>query len=434
MAKGSVRLRAARVISSIYNHQGSLTGLLGKATADLEPRDAGLLKALCFGTLRHYREISYAVDQRLDKPLKPKDSDIQALLMLGVYQLFHTEVADHAAIGETAGAARALKKPWATALINGVLRGMQREPVEPPSREKMPGYYHNHPNWLALAIQADWPTNAAAIMAANNDRAPMTLRVNRLKCTRDNYLELLKQKQLNAHAAKYSSDGIYLDSPVSVNELPYWDEGWVAVQDEAAQLSAELLSVPAGARVLDACAAPGGKTCHLLECQPDQRLLAIELEQHRALRIQENLDRLGHTASISCADAADLEAWWDGEHFDRILLDAPCSATGVLRRHPDIRVLRRKTDIDTLQTLQLAILEQVWRTLKPGGKLLYATCSVLKAENEQTVASFLAKADDAVEEAIIASWGAEALHGRQLFPVTGDHDGFYYCLLHKRTE
>jgi 16S rRNA (cytosine967-C5)-methyltransferase len=434
LAKSSVRLRAARIISSIYQHKGSLTGLLANATGDLEGRDASLLKALCYGTLRHYRELSYLIDQRLDKPLKPKDSDVQALLMLGVYQLLHTDVPAHAAIGETAGAAKALKKPWATGLINGVLRGMQREPVAAPSIDKMPGFFHNHPNWLAQAIEADWPLQVADIFAANNGRAPMTLRVNVRHCRRDEYLKLLSEAEIAAEPAEHSPEGIYLANPVGVEQLPHWHDGWVSVQDEAAQLSATLLDVPENARVLDACAAPGGKTCHLLELQPNQRLQAIELEPHRAVRIDENLRRLGLEAQVSIADAGDLDAWWDGEAFDRILLDAPCSATGVLRRHPDIRILRRKADIQTLSELQLTILEKVWTTLKPGGKLLYATCSVLKAENEQTIATFLKKADDAVEEAIIASWGAAAQHGRQLFPVDGGHDGFYYCLLQKRAQ
>ncbi|RMA82141.1 16S rRNA m(5)C-967 methyltransferase [Umboniibacter marinipuniceus] len=434
LAKSSVRLRAARIISSIYQHKGSLTGLLSNATGDLEGRDAALLKALCYGTLRHYRELSYLIDQRLDKPLKPKDSDVQALLMLGVFQLRHTDVPAHAAIGETAGAAKALKKPWATGLINGVLRGMQRNPVSPPSQDRMPGFYHNHPNWLAQAIEADWPEQAEDIFAANNGRAPMTLRVNLRRCRRDEYLGLLTASDIAAAPAAHSPEGIYLQSPIGVEQLPHWQDGWVSVQDEAAQLSASLLSIPENARVLDACAAPGGKTCHLLERQAKQRLQAIELEPHRAVRITENLQRLGLHAELSIADAGDLNAWWDGEPFDRILLDAPCSATGVLRRHPDIRILRRKADIKTLSELQLNILEKVWGTLKPGGKLLYATCSVLKAENEQTIATFLKKADDAVEEAINASWGAPALHGRQLFPSDGGHDGFYYCLLQKRAQ
>ncbi len=432
LTNANVRVVAAKALSSIFKEQGSLMSLLKSAEKKVSAEDVGLLKALCFGVMRHYRELNYILASRMDKPLRAKDKDIYCLLLLGVYQLIYTNVPAHAAINETAGAANKLKKRWATGLVNGLLRGIQRNPVKAPKPVDHPEYYHNHPDWLIEKLQGDWPTFHDQIISANNTRAPMTLRVNRQLISRDRYLSLLEQSNLMASIGKYSNDAIYLKVPCQVDELPLWNEGAVSVQDEAAQLSAALLDPQPNERILDACAAPGGKTCHLLEYQDNLSVTAIELEESRAQRIYENLERLNLKADILVADARETDTWWSGQAFDKILLDAPCSATGVIRRHPDIRFLRSAQAIDELSKLQLAILNALWPTLKSGGRLLYATCSSLKQENEQTIASFLEKADDAIEIKIKSLWGVSALHGKQLFPTVDGHDGFYYCLLEKR--
>lgn len=432
MAKlSNPRYAAAQVITHVFKEQGSLTGLISRFSAHLAPADISFFKELCFGTLRHGYALEHHLNSRLTKSLRNKDSDVKALLMIGLYQMLYMKVSDHAAIGETAGVAKDLKKPWATSLINATLRGVQREPLADITT-KQPVAYFNHPQWMLDAFKNDWPKYFRAILDANNSRAPMTLRVNAQKCTRDSYLELLNSENIDGHACQFAEHGITLTSPVNVTALPHFEDGWVSVQDEAAQLSAQLLSAKAGERILDACAAPGGKLCHILESAPDLDCTAIEIEEKRLDRIYQNLERLQLKANVIHADAADTQAWWDGQFFDRILLDAPCSAMGVLRRHPDIRFVRHQEKIQELSGLQLSLLEKLWPTLKSGGVLLYATCSSLKQENEQIIAQFLSRQPDCEEVPLESTFGINALHGRQLLPIEGGHDGFYYCLLGKK--
>ncbi len=422
----SVRTLAARFLADVIRGDKSLAAL--PPYSQLSAQDRALLQELCFGVCRFYFRQDALLRDFLPKALKAKDADVQALLHLGVYQLLYTRIPDHAAIGATVEAANGLKKPWAKGLINGVLRNLQRRLPELLWQE-LP----SHPDWLANALRQAWPEQWQAILAANDQRPPFTLRVNRAKTTRDAYLAELHQQGLLAEACAFAPDGLTLQQPCPVTDLPGFTEAAVSVQDEAAQLAASLLQLAPNQRVLDACCAPGGKTCHILECERSlKEVVALDVEAARMARVEENLRRLGLTATLKVADAADTAAWWDQQPFDRILLDAPCSATGVIRRHPDVKLLRHANDIAKLADLQRRLLDALWPTLKPGGLLVYATCSVLPQENEEQVAAFVAARGDAEHLPITADWGIQRSYGRQLLPRDGGHDGFYYALLRRR--
>ncbi len=429
-----VRLAAARSIAAVLAQRQSLNQSLPEYTQRVAPRDRGLLQELCFGCARWQPRLQLIADALMDKPLKPKDMDVHALLLVGLYQLIFTRIPDHAAIGSCVEASKKLKKPWASRLLNGILRNFQRRRPELETKlADLPTYRYGHPDWLIGKLAKVWPENWQALLDANNDHPPMTLRVNLRKLSRDRYLDQLTAAGIEASATGYSDVGITLTKPQDPQLLPGFAAGEVSVQDEAAQLAAALLKLAPGQRVLDACCAPGGKTCHILEQQPAlASLTALDVESRRLTRVEENLARLGLEAELVAADAGDIESWWNSQTFDRILLDAPCSATGVVRRHPDIKLLRRPTDIAKLAALQLHLLKSLWATLKPGGLLVYATCSVMPQENEQVVAQFLADTDDAEHQIIEASWGTARPLGRQLFPQPNGHDGFYYACLSKQ--
>jgi 16S rRNA (cytosine967-C5)-methyltransferase len=429
----SPRLAAARALASVLNGKASLNGALPQQLDRVEARDRGLTQDLAFGTARWEPRLALLAEQLLQKPFKAADADVYALLLIGLYQLFYTRIPAHAAIAETVGCADALKKPWAKGLLNAVLRRAQRE-GEPllAGLERDPVVRTAHPRWLQKALKAAWPSQWEALCAANNEHPPMTLRVNQRYHTRDHYLALLTEAGVVATPCPFSPDGITLASAADVTGLPGFAQGWVSVQDEAAQLAAGLLELKPGQRVLDACCAPGGKTCHLLEHTPGLGyVLGIDLEAKRLGRVEENLARLGLSAELRAADGRDTGAWWDGTPFQRILLDAPCSATGVIRRHPDIKLTRQADDIPALAALQGELLDAMWRALDVGGILLYATCSVLPMENSDNIAAFLARTPGARELDLPLEAGERQAHGRQLFPQNGGHDGFYYAKLMK---
>jgi 16S rRNA (cytosine967-C5)-methyltransferase len=369
----------------------------------------------------------------LQKPFKAADADVEALLLVGLYQLLYTRVPAHAAIGETVGCADKLKKPWAKALLNAVLRRAQRESEALLAElEHDPVVRTAHPRWLQKSLKAFWPEQWEAICAANNAHPPMILRVNRRHHARDAYLGLLGEAGIAATPCIYSQDGIILDAAADVRSLPGFAEGWISVQDEAAQLAADLLDLAPGQRVLDACCAPGGKTCHILEAEPALAgVVAVDLEAKRLVRVRENLARLGLSAELIAADGRDTATWWDGKPFQRILLDAPCSATGVIRRHPDIKLTRQPDDIAALALLQGELLDAMWITLEVGGILLYATCSTLPTENTEVIEAFLARTPGARELDLATTAGIKQPHGRQLLAQEGGHDGFYYAKLIK---
>ncbi len=427
------RLAAARALAAVLSGKASLNSSLPAQLDKVDERDRGLTQDLAFGTARWQPRLDLLAAQLLQKPFKAADADVQALLLVGLYQLFYTRIPAHAAIGETVGCADKLKKPWAKGLLNAVLRRAQRE-GEPllAGMERDPVVRTAHPRWLQKSLKAFWPEQWEAVCAANNAHPPMILRVNRRHHSRDAYLALLAEAGVAATACQYSRDGIVLAEACDVRGLPGFTEGWVSVQDEAAQLSADLLELAPGQRVLDACCAPGGKTCHLLEAEPGlAHMTAIDLEAKRLTRVRENLDRLQLDAELIACDARDTANWWDGKPFQRILLDAPCSATGVIRRHPDIKLTRQAEDIPALATLQGELLDALWPTLEVGGMLLYATCSSLPTENTEVIDAFLARTPGARELDLATEAGLRQPHGRQLLAREGGHDGFYYAKLIK---
>jgi 16S rRNA (cytosine967-C5)-methyltransferase len=425
------RLLAAQALTSVLEHKGSLASSLPNALEAAEHGDRALIQQLCYGTCRHFPQLELIAQQLLHKPMKAQDQDIYALILMGLYQIKAMRTPDYAAVDATVQAAKASGKRWADKLINGVLRSYIRGGSDLAEvLNEHDAYRYNHPQWLISKLSNHWPDHWQDILAANDSQGALTLRVNTRKISREDYLEALAQAGHPASVCQYSHVGVQLEKPSDVIQLPGFEEGWFSVQDEAPQLCTQLLELEPGQRILDACAAPGGKTCHLLEAQ-DVTVVAVELEERRIGRMKDNLFRMDLQAQIICADASEPDQWWDGQLFDRILLDAPCSATGVIRRNPDIKMLRSNEDILELAQLQLKLLNNLWHLLKPGGYLLYATCSVLRQENDRLVTRFLKQQPQAQHCTIDADWGMELDIGRQLFPNPASHDGFYYAKLQK---
>ncbi len=435
--KINARIATVQVLQRLLKQQGSLSSEFSYVTQPLEDQEKRFAQELCYGMCRWYFLLDDQLKAFLQKPLKEKDSDIKLILLMGLYQLQYTRVAPHAAINETVNTVLYFRKQWAKKLVNGVLRSFQRKQLElgDTDNKKAEDHQLTHPQWLQKAVRKSWPDHADNIFAANNQHPPFTLRVNQRQSSRDDYLAQLDLNSTSAKSTHYSSVGITLDSATDVTSLPGFNDGMISVQDEAAQLSAELLKLEANQRVLDACCAPGGKTCHIGETQAKlASLVAVDNEERRLGRVQENINRLSIAAEVICGDATEPKQWWDGKAFDRILLDAPCSATGVIRRHPDIKLLRTKASITELAVLQYKMLNALWPLLAEGGILLYATCSILPEENVQVVEKFINSRDDVEHDSIVANWGISQRYGRQLLPGLDEHanhDGFYYARLIK---
>lgn len=429
----NTRALAARIISELLASKGSLSSHLKEHS---EFSEYQLLQEYCYGCCRWFELLRFFVDSLLSKPLKKKDSDILVLLLIGLYQLRELRTPDHAAINETVNATLDLQKPWAKGLVNAVLRNFlrQRDELESLANEQGLAVIHSHPHWLVQSLSQQWPEQFEDLLSTNNRRPPMTLRVNKSRVSRDDYLKDLEAAGIPAQAGELAGTAIYLDSPHPVNTLPGFFDGNVSIQDEASQLVPGILDLKAGQRVLDACAAPGGKTCHILESECSlTELVALDRSPERLARVNENLNRLQLSAKTLCGDASKTSTWWDGALFDRILIDAPCSATGVIRRHPDIKILRTEESIQTLQQEQLAILKAVWSLLAPDGLLLYTTCSVLGEENSRLIEQFLKQQNNAKYEGVMADWGVECSYGRQLLPLEQiGPDGFFYSLLRRK--
>ncbi len=424
-----IRARAAQSVAAVFSDGQSLREGINDRGIE-EPKDRALLRQLVYGCLRHYDQLDGLLNPLLRKPLKQKDADIRALMLVGIYQLRELRTPDHAALATTVEATRVLKKPWATGLVNGVLRNYQRRSEQLES-QLSPAQQASHPQWLYQAFQAAWPDQLAQILTVNNSQPPMTLRVNQQAIDRERYLEQLCAAGIEATPGKLANSALTLQKPMDVAQLPGFIEGLVSVQDESAQLAAPLLSPAAGERVLDACAAPGGKTCHLLEQQPDLlELVASDVDPQRLERVEENLERLGLQAQVVCADGQAPGEELAGE-FDRILIDAPCSGSGVIRRHPDIKLLRRDSDIQELAAIQLQLLTSLWQRLKIGGQLLYVTCSILPQENAEVVRSFLQQSTDATIVPSTLPGAQDCEPGVQLLPEQNGGDGLYFCLLQK---
>ena len=429
----NTRLIAARVLEQVLSQHKTLTLALEEVLPGLhKDTDRAFVQALCYGVCRWYYRLDAQLSALTQKPIK--DTQIRLLALLGIYQLRFTRVKPHAAVAETVAAAQ--RKAWAKPLLNALLRTCQREMAEeeqnPHAVPPLPDPDQAHPDWLAAAIRDAWPEQAETILAANNQLPPLVLRVNLARQSREACLGQLQTAGLEAVASPYCASAVILEQPVPVNQLPGFSEGLVSVQDTAAQFAAGLLDLQPGLRVLDVCAAPGGKTLHILETCPQlARLVALDSMPTRAARIDQNLKRAGYTAEIVVGDARQTSVWWNGQLFDRILLDAPCSATGVIRRHPDIKLLRTPADLDELPRLQAEILEAIWPLLAPGGILVYATCSVLPRENRLQLDDFVTRHADVEVMPAEVPQAVPAGHGVQILPGASGMDGFYYARLRK---
>lgn len=432
----NVRALAAKVLNQVVEQGVSLSQALPAAQQELSGKDKALLQVLCYGVLRTLPRLDFFCRSLMNKPLTGKQRAMHFLILVGIYQLIYTRIPSHAAVGETVNAAKTLKKPALKGMVNGVLRSFLREQASLIEKaDQQSSLLYCHPSWLVKRLQSAYGASLAAeIMIENNQQAPMWLRVNARHHTRDEYQALLNNVELPSFKAQdaHNSNALRLDKATDVYKLPGFEQGWVSVQDGAAQLAAHYLDAQPGDLVLDACAAPGGKTVHTLELQPKiKQMVAVDADHKRLIRVQENLDRLQLSARIIHGDAAKPDSWWDGELFDRILCDAPCSATGVIRRHPDIRWLRRDSDIADLVALQKSILTALWDKLKPGGVLLYATCSILPDENDLQIKSFLENRSDASLIPLSTQYNSQD-KGRQILPNEALMDGFYYAKLQKQ--
>ena len=428
----NVRAVAAQIITNLTRQRGSLSTQL---TDFSNHPEISLLQEICFGTCRWYLALEFLLHKLVAKPIKEKDQDVKSLILVGLYQLKELNIADHAVVNETVAASTALNKPWAKPLINAVLRKYQRNQrkLTEELEQSTPDIRYSCPSWLLNEVNVAWKSKSQSILKGNNQRPPLTLRVNISKKSPEEIISLLSEHRIEADRGKLAKTAIYLEKPLPVEEIPGFYDGWVSIQDESSQLVPELLNLKPKVRVLDACSAPGGKTCAIIE---SERLLtevvALDESEPRLQKTRENLLRSGLMASLIRGDATKPSKWWDGRLFDRILLDAPCSGSGVIRRHPDIKILRREEDIQALTKIQAMMLDSLWQCLRPDGLLLYTTCSILPRENDSQIKNFLKRTDNAKYEGITADWGVECDYGRQL--LVGDkedHDGFFYSLLSK---
>ncbi|WP_405229846.1 16S rRNA (cytosine(967)-C(5))-methyltransferase RsmB [Lentisalinibacter sediminis] len=442
-SRASPRAAAARALAAVADRGCSLDDALSVEIAACREGDRALAAEMAYGAVRWHFTLRALTGRLLERALPQRERPVAALIEVGLYQLWRMRVPDHAAVGETVAVCRELGRPRMRGLVNAVLRRFQREQdslleAVMADPEADPEAAWSHPRWLLDALAADWPDKWEAIARANNERAPMWVRVNLHRTDAAGWCHRLPDG-LEAAPLPGVPSALRLSRPLPVEELPGFADGEVGVQDGAAQLAAPLLGAAPGMRVLDACAAPGGKTLHILESVGgDAAVTALDADAGRLERVREALARGGYRAGLLCGDAAEPAAWWDGEPYDRILVDAPCSATGVIRRHPDIKLLRRPADVERLAARQLAMLRALWPLLAPGGRLVYATCSVLRAENSEAVAAFAVAEpgagvgkplpDDNIRDLMQAD-GA----GFQLFPGRNGLDGFFYCCIEKPT-
>ena len=428
----NIRALAAQCIYTVVDQGRSLGDELPKQQLKAASKDKALLQELCYGVLRYLPELENDIRQLMTKPLTGKQRIFHFLLLVGLYQFKYTRIPDHACVAETVSATQALKAHRLKGLINAVLRNFQRQQeknILRPIKPQTDAIKFNHPNWFIKKIQQAYPTQWQAILTANQVKPPMWLRVNQQHHSLEQYCDLLKQAEIDYQFIDPYSGAIELSQALDVNLLPGFAQGWVSIQDGAAQQAAIILDCQKNDNVLDCCAAPGGKTCHILERTPKiAQMVAIDIEEKRLTRVNENLARLQLIAKVIAGDAAYPDTWWDKQPFDRILLDAPCSGTGVIRRHPDIKWLRKASDIENLVILQQKILMAIWPLLKVGGTLVYATCSILPEENQQQIQHFLQTHNDAK---LINIEPAKNTVGWQILPCDKNMDGFYYAKIQK---
>ena len=434
MSGTATRVAAAQVLDAVLHRGRSLKAELATALPKFaDPRDRALVEAICFAALRQRARYDAALSHWMPKPLGRRDGELRALLYAGFAQLDALGLPAHAAVAETVEATRALHRTHQAGLVNALLRRAVRDGL--PLGDAASTW----PDWLLAQLRRDWPDDIEAIIKASAEAGPLWLRVNRQRSTRASTGERLQASGIEAHAPETLADALRVDTPVPVSALPGFADGEVSVQDASAQLVADALAPAVGARVLDACAAPGGKAAHLLEHDPSLRLTALDVDAARLQRVRATFTRLalGRDAQLQVADAADASKWWDGVPFDAILLDAPCSATGIVRRQPDVLLHRRESDLVALVATQARLLDGLWPTLAPGGVLLYATCSILADENARQIDAFLARTPDARAESLDDRFGREVSFkdggaGRQRLPGEDGTDGFFYARLRKQ--
>jgi 16S rRNA (cytosine967-C5)-methyltransferase len=438
------RQTSLKVLKQVFSGQ-SLSAVQSQTIDKLEDsRDRGLSNEIVNGVLRWRWRLEFIVSTLLAKPLKQKDIDVQLILLMALYELTECRTPDYAIINDAVDLVRKSGKKWAASLVNAILRRFTREKEDLLASIDNDQANYSHPDWILDKIKKDWPDDWQRILQENNKRPAFWLRVNQLQNNVGQYKALLAEREIDCDFSALSDQAIKLVQGVDVRTLPGFNDGAFSVQDVGAQLTAELVDVGDTHRVLDLCTAPGGKACHLLERYAAmEQLIAVEIDEKRMRRVHENLQRLKLSdatgqeskAELIVADVCDYKDWWDGVQFDRILIDAPCSASGVIRRHPDIKTLRRESDIEQLMAIQASILSAAWQMLKPDGELLYVTCSVFKDENQNQISRFIevnaSGENDAIEVKINADWGKQCDHGRQLLPGEQDADGFYFCKLKK---
>jgi len=425
----SPRAKAAAVIHRVLQGE-SLNQLLPHSFESLELGQRALCQELVYGTLREWPLYQATCQKFLRKALRRKDHDLLSLICVGLYELDNLRTPPHATISEAVNGARELKKSWAAGMVNAVLRSYQRE--QAGLRETLtPAAQHALPDWLFEILTTEYGECFEQIAEAARGRPPLFLRVNQRHLSRAQYLQLLSEAGIAAAPAPLSPEAVLIEKPVDVSLLPGFDKGWVSVQDVSAQLVAGLLAAKPGERVLDACAAPGGKACHILEQQPAlAELTAMDISGQRLQRVRENSERLGLAMTTVTADASKLQESIRGKQFDAILADVPCSATGVIRRNPDVKILRQLGDITSFGAQQLAILKGLWPALKPGGRLLYVTCSLLTAENDGIIAAFT-DYEESIIHSLSLGQGRPTQFGWQTLPHPSGGDGLFFSLLEK---
>ena len=428
----SARTAAARALEHVFAGR-ALDDALALVVDQVETRERALLFELAYGVCRWSQQLEALLDRLLKKRLKASKRSVEQIMRVGLYQLFHTRIPAHAAIDESVKATRQCGQDWAAGLVNAVLRRAQRDQHELLAAVMaLPDVSCGLPHWLRTKLAHQWSTEQLqAICGALLERPPLTLRVNLTRTSLADYAKRLEQADIANYDLPNHPAALVLETAVGVDALPGFAAGDCSVQDAGAQLAAVLLAPSAGDKVLDACAAPGGKSTHLLEFAPSCHLTAVDSDAGRLQRVTENLTRLGLHATTLVADLRTPQQQLQPQSFDRILLDAPCSATGVIRRHPDIRLLRRATDIASLEQLQARILAHCWQLLRPGGRLLYVTCSILAEENWLQMANFIAQHADARELPVTHPDALGCEHGMQVLPGTASMDGFYFALVEK---
>lgn len=423
------RLQALQILTQLLQKKVPLSHLLKTS-----PTPSAFTKELCFGLSRHYFRLESIAKIMVTK--QPKPIEVWICILLGLYQLSYTHTQDYAAVQETVALLTKIKADWAKGFVNAILRRYCREKEKlHQSLNHDPMFCYGLPTWMLKKIKLSYPDHWESIALAFDKHPPMSLRVNTLKTTRENYYQLLLQNEQRSTLLPHAKEGIRLEQPIEVNQLPCFDKGFVSLQDEAAQLAESLLNIQPGYKILDACCAPGGKLCHILEKHQDlEQCIAIDKDKERVKKVSDNLKRLGLNTTVLTADALSPDDWWDGQYFDRILLDAPCSATGIIRRHPDIKLLRTPEEIQAIVQLQQQLLKSLWRLLTPGGMLVYSTCSIMPEENVKQIQQFLKDTPDCSCLPFDSDWGQHTEYGVQILPGEHDMDGFFYSLLKKNDE